>query len=417
MLSANSRLRAAGLVVGACTALALASCTSSASTGDPQAGAGGGGGNGSGGDGGGSATEPAPEPLRADLVNPASGRAVPVDTRVAVKASSGTLEDVAVYYGKQTPKNMVRGEMDAEKGTWRASELLEPGVKYTVVSKGSNEDGAAKTLRRTFSTESLTLDEQTYPSVAPLQGETVGVGMPVIVTFDIPVTKRAEIERNLTVETSEDVKGTWHWLSDTEVHYRPKTYWPSGTKVKVDVGINGVDAGNGIYGQEDRNVSFKVGSSVISTVNVATHQMDVEINGQHARTIPITAGKPGFTTRSGVKVIMEKHEVKAMDAATVGISEGSSEYYNIPDVEYAMRVTHSGEFLHAAPWSVGSQGVTNVSHGCVGMSTENAAWLFGISKRGDVVKTVNSGRPLDFGNGWTDWDISYKDYKEGSALS
>jgi lipoprotein-anchoring transpeptidase ErfK/SrfK len=114
---------------------------------------------------------------------------------------------------------------------------------------------------------------------------------------------------------------------------------------------------------------------------------------------------------------MEKHEVKAMDAATVGISEGSSEYYNIPDVEYAMRVTHSGEFLHAAPWSVGSQGVTNVSHGCVGMSTENAAWLFGISKRGDVVKTVNSGRPLDFGNGWTDWDISYKDYKEGSALS
>jgi lipoprotein-anchoring transpeptidase ErfK/SrfK len=290
-------------------------------------------------------------------------------------------------------------------------------VKYTVVSKGSNEDGAAKTLRRTFSTESLTLDEQTYPSVAPLQGETVGVGMPVIVTFDIPVTKRAEIERNLTVETSEDVKGTWHWLSDTEVHYRPKTYWPSGTKVKVDVGINGVDAGNGIYGQEDRNVSFKVGSSVISTVNVATHQMDVEINGQHARTIPITAGKPGFTTRSGVKVIMEKHEVKAMDAATVGISEGSSEYYNIPDVEYAMRVTHSGEFLHAAPWSVGSQGVTNVSHGCVGMSTENAAWLFGISKRGDVVKTVNSGRPLDFGNGWTDWDISYKDYKEGSALS
>jgi lipoprotein-anchoring transpeptidase ErfK/SrfK len=414
MFSAHSRLRAAGLVVGACTALALASCTSSASTGDPQGGSDGGG---SGGDGGGSSSEAAPAPFRADLVNPDSGRAVPVDTRVAVRASSGTLEDVAVYHGKQTPKNMVRGELDGDKGTWRANDLLEPGVKYTVVSKGSDEAGASKTSRQTFRTESLTLDEQTYPSVAPLQGETVGVGMPVIVTFDLPVAKRAEIERHLNVESSKDVKGTWHWMSDTEVHYRPKTYWPSGTKVKVDVGINGVNAGNGIYGQEDRKVAFKVGSSVVSTVNVATHQMDVEINGEHARTIPITAGKPGFTTRSGVKVIMEKHEVKAMDAATVGISEGSSEYYNIPDVQYAMRVTHSGEFLHAAPWSVGSQGNTNVSHGCVGMSTENAAWLFGISKRGDVVKTVNSGRPLDFGNGWTDWDISWKDYKEGSALS
>ena len=205
MFSAHSRLRAAGLVVGACTALALASCTSSASTGDPQGGSDGGG---SGGDGGGSSSEAAPAPFRADLVNPDSGRAVPVDTRVAVRASSGTLEDVAVYHGKQTPKNMVRGELDGDKGTWRANDLLEPGVKYTVVSKGSDEAGASKTSRQTFRTESLTLDEQTYPSVAPLQGETVGVGMPVIVTFDLPVAKRTEIERHLNVESSKDVKGT-----------------------------------------------------------------------------------------------------------------------------------------------------------------------------------------------------------------
>jgi lipoprotein-anchoring transpeptidase ErfK/SrfK len=106
-----------------------------------------------------------------------------------------------------------------------------------------------------------------------------------------------------------------------------------------------------------------------------------------------------------------------MDAATVGIQPGDPEYYNIPDVEYAMRVTYTGEFLHAAPWSVGSQGYANVSHGCVGMSTDNAAWLYGLSHRGDVVKTIGSGRPLEYGNGWTDWDMSWKDYKEGSALS
>ncbi len=267
-----------------------------------------------------------------------------------------------------------------------------------------------------FTTQPLTLDQQTYPSVAPLQGETVGVGMPVIVTFDIPVSDRAAVERHLDVQSNPDVTGTWHWLSDTEVHYRPKSYWPSGTKVSVDVNINGVDAGNGIYGQEDRHVSFRVGDSIISTINVATHQMNVDINGKTARTVPITAGMPGFTTRSGIKLIVEKFEVKRMDAATVGIQPGDPEYYNIPDVRYAMRVTYSGEFLHAAPWSVGYQGSSNVSHGCVGMSTDNAAWLFGLSHRGDVVKTINSGRPLEQGNGWTDWDMSWKDYKAGSAL-
>ena len=409
MLRAHLPRRAVGLVAGVSLVLAMAACTAdSPDSSDQAAGSDGGGGN---------AEEASSDPFAATLDLPKSGRDVPVDTEVSVSATSGTLDTVEVYRGAHSPEHMLAGTVSKDGSSWTADDLLEPGAKYTVVSKGTGESGDAATVRDTFTTQPLTLDQQTFPSVAPLQGETVGVGMPVIVTFDVPVKDRAEIERHLEVSSTPQVQGTWHWLSDTEVHYRPKSYWPAGTKVDVDVDINGVNAGNGIYGQENRQVSFKVGDSIISTVNVASHQMKVDINGKTARTVPITAGAPGFTTRNGIKLIVEKFETKRMDSATVGIQPGDPEYYNIPDVSYAMRVTYSGEFLHAAPWSEGSQGYANVSHGCVGMSTDNAAWLFNMSHRGDVVKVVGSNRPLEDGNGWTDWDMSWKQYQAGSALS
>jgi len=201
------------------------------------------------------------------------------------------------------------------------------------------------------------------------------------------------------------------------VHWRPVTYWKPGTDVTVKADINSVPAGNGVYGQVSRSTTFHVGDSVISKVNVQTHRMKVFVNGKLMRTIPVSAGKPGFITRSGIKVIVEKFRHKRMDAATTGISQDSPEYYNLSNVEYAMRVTYSGEFIHAAPWSVGSQGSANVSHGCVGMSTENAAWLYSISKRGDVVDVTGSDRHMTLDNGYGDWNDTFAQYRQGSALS
>jgi lipoprotein-anchoring transpeptidase ErfK/SrfK len=240
--------------------------------------------------------------------------------------------------------------------------------------------------------------------------------MPVVVQFDVAVTDRAEIERHLSVESQPAQPGTWHWISEHEVHWRPKSYWRPGTEVTVHADINGVDAGNGIYGQLDRTSSFTVGDALIMEIDVDAHTMQVSRNGQVLRTMPISAGKPGFTTRSGVKVIIEKHRYKDMDAATTGISERDAEYYNIENVEYAQRVTYSGEFIHAAPWSVGSQGSANVSHGCIGMSTEDAAWLYSMTSRGDVVDVVGSDRPMEPTNGYGDWNVAWADYRAGSAL-
>ncbi len=349
--------------------------------------------------------------LRTSVKKGATG--VPVDTELEVTAQDASLTKVTVSY----PDGTLDGTISGGGSRWTAADRLEPGTTYTVKSTGESSDGEAVRARSTFSTEALTLDQQTYASVAPLDGETVGIGMPVIVTFDIPVTERATFERNMHVTTTPRQSGTWRWVSDSEVHYRPKKYWQAGTEVSVDLDVNGIDAGDGIYGQEDRRLDFSVGDANVYKVNAQTHQMDVYSNGSLLRTIPITTGKEGFTTRSGVKVIMEKFDVKRMNSETVGIPAGSSEAYDIDDVQWAMRLTNSGEFIHAAPWSVGSQGSANVSHGCTGLSTDNAAWLYGMTRRGDVVEYTGTDRPMEPDNGYGDWNIDWSDYKAGSALS
>lgn len=339
---------------------------------------------------------------------------VPVSTLLEVSAVDGRLSTVNV--SGSGGAGALPGAIDGDGGVWTAQDRLEPGTTYTVKAEVSGDDGEVVTKRQKFTTQDLTLDEQTYASVAPLPGETVGVGMPVVVTFDLPVTDRAAMEQHMKVTTAPEQPGTWNWLSDTVVHYRPKKYWQAGTTVDVNLDVNGVDAGGGIYGQEDRQVNFTVGDAHVYKVDMKTHQMKVFSNGELLRTLPITTGEqPDFTTRSGIKVIMEKFDAKRMNSETVGIT--GADAYDIDNVQWAMRVTNSGEFIHAAPWSVGSQGYANVSHGCTGMSTDNADWLYHMSVRGDVVEYTGTDRGIEQGNGYDDWNYSWADYKAGSALS
>ncbi len=406
------RAMRAATVSAAIVALSLAGCQSTKNSAEQARNGGGGQASGAGQ----SPEETTPSVPKAQIaVNVEDGADdVEVDTALKVTASEGKLSAVKVESPAGKP---LAGAMNADKTVWTTADLLEPGRAYRVHASAVNTAGVTTRETTSFHSDDLTLDEQTYPSIAPLRGETVGVGMPAIVQFDVPVTNKASIERHLSVTSNPQVAGSWHWVSSQEVHWRPKHFWPTGTKVTVKADINSIPAGNGIYGQMDRSTSFVVGDSVIDKINIATDEMNVYINGDLARTIPVTGGKAGYETRSGTKLIVEKFLVRRMDAATVGISQSDPEYYNIPDVQYAMRVTYSGEFLHAAPWSVYAQGSYNVSHGCVGMSTENAAWLYNLSHRGDVVKVTGTSRGLEDGNGWTDWNMSYEEYKQGSALS
>lgn len=337
---------------------------------------------------------------------------VKVSTLVRVLAEDGTVSSATL----KTADGSAELPGDVTRAGWRAQGRLEPGTAYRLSVTGTGEDGQQATVTRSFTTQALTLDEQTYPSVAPLQGETVGVGMPVIVTFDRPVTNRALYEKHMSVTTDNGTTGSWTWFSDNEAHYRPETYWPANTKVDVTLTLNGLPAGGGIYGQQDQDIDFTVGQKVVTTVDVAKHRMTYAVDDQKVRTIPVTTGDDSHRTRAGVKVIMEKFSSIDMDAATTGVDSEDPDYYNISGVRWAMRLTNSGEFIHAAPWSVGSQGRDNVSHGCTGLSTADAKWLYDRSRRGDVVEYVDSPRPLEDRNGWTDWNVPWSTWTAGSAV-
>jgi lipoprotein-anchoring transpeptidase ErfK/SrfK len=360
-----------------------------------------------------SSGSPTPEAVKAAVHTNVGGgaTAVPVDRLVSVTADSGTLTSVVV----SSKSGSVPGTLSADKKTWTAGTLLEPDTSYIVTTQAAADGGTSVRKVTRFHTAPLSLDQQTYPSIAPLNGQTVGVGMPVIVRFDVPVTNRASIEKHLHVVSQPAQKGSWHWLSDTEVHWRPASYWKAGSTVTVNADINSVPAGNGIFGQLDRSVKFHVGAAHVYKVNMKTDQMQVFSNGKLLRTLPVTTGQqPDYTTRSGTKVIIEKFPSKDMNSETVGIT--GADAYNIKGVQWAMRVTYSGEFVHAAPWSVASQGHANVSHGCTGLSTANADWLYHMSNVGDVVEYTGSDRSMEFSNGYGDWNESFKTYAQGSAL-
>ena len=344
------------------------------------------------------------------------GSSVPVDTVVSVSAKGGTITSVDLSY--QDPKSgsvTVGGDITPDGSTWTARSLLEPGVSYTLAMKGSNPAGAEKTETSTFTTQALSAKQQISATLIQ-NGSTVGIAMPVVIMFSSPVTDRAAFERKMTVTSTPAQEGSWAWIGGREAHWRPKEYWKPGTKVTVKAAINGLAAGKDTYGKSDLTGGFTVGNALTMKADLKAHQMTVTINGQVAKTIPITGGAEGMETRSGTKVIIEKTPETIMDAATTGVPKDDPDYYRLT-VKYAMRMTWTGEFVHAALWSVGSQGRANVSHGCVGMSTSNGAWLFNQVKIGDPITVVGTSRTLERANGWTDWNVSFEEFKKGSALA
>lgn len=332
---------------------------------------------------------------------------VPFDGPLWVRVRGGRAGDHLETVSLTRDGEPLSGTFDSSRRTWTSGQLV-PGSSYVLTAFLS---GTSAAWRRSFTTAPPT--RTLRASITPSDEATVGVGMPVVVSFDHPVHRRAAVERALTVVTTSPVTGAWRWSSDRSITFRPATYWPANTRVRIGAALAGVDAGGGVWGVADPlPVRFSTGDAVVSTVDLATHRLTVSVNGAVVRTIPVTGGRPGMTTRSGVSVISQKYADIRMDSETVGYRKGSTNYYNLL-VHWAMRITSSGEFLHAAPWSVSAQGRQNVSHGCVGMSPADAHWLYEHSSIGDLVEVVGSRRALEPGNGWTDWNMSWLEWRSG----
>jgi lipoprotein-anchoring transpeptidase ErfK/SrfK len=245
----------------------------------------------------------------------------------------------------------------------------------------------------------------------------VGVGMPIRVFFEQPVTDKATVERNLKVTSTEKTDGAWNWVSDTEVHFRPSDYWPANIEVTLDADLYGVELADGIWGEKSRTVTFSVGDRHVSVADAKKHTMKVYDGDKRVHTFPMSAGSSKNPTRNGAHVVLESFRDITMDSSTFGLAVDAPGGYRT-DVEYAVRISNNGEFVHAAPWSVASQGNDNVSHGCINLSTERAKWFFDFALPGDVVEVRHSiGPTLSAADGDIyDWAIPWDEWQAGSAL-
>ncbi len=392
----------AAIVLSACTAASGATPSARPVSGTPSASA-----------------SPTPTVVAAPPVqlesNLADRATVEVNSAVTVWASEGTLDSVTLTAKGEWKENpgKVPGKLSEDKSSWAATRFLDPGRTYLLQAQGTNADGVEATRSITFKTRTMTHDEEVLPYPIPGDGTNVGVAMPVVVSFDLPVTRKADFERAMTVTTSPKQKGTWHWVSDREIHWRPEKFWKPGTKVTLDAKLNGVPAGEGRYGQNDLKGSFTVARSLVAKVDLNAHRMNVYVGGKLINSLPMTGGKPGFESRYGTKVIMGHEPKVRMKSDTT--DKNNPDFYDL-DVSWNMRLTWSGEYIHAAPWSAGNHGYANVSHGCVGLTTDRAIWAYNTFLMGDPVIVTGSNRPLEEGNGWTDWNHSFADYAKGSAL-
>ncbi|MBT0771013.1 L,D-transpeptidase family protein [Kineosporia sp. J2-2] len=397
-VAGRGRTRRLGVLAAALAAvIALAGCQSDDSTA-----------SGSGDTG--SSAETTAAPAAEVTITPGDGtKKVKVAKKVKVSVAAGTISEVNVASATGTK---LKGTLSEDKTEWTSKTALKAAMGYTVAVKAANADGVATEATSSFST--LTPDGQVTAYVVPGDGWTVGVGMPVVVEMSDAVAKdkRNGVVDALKVDTGDaEVEGAWQWMSSTQVWWRPKDYWEPGTKVEVTADLTGVEVDDNVWGKKQKSQSdFTIGDEMISTVDVAGHKMTVKKNGKVIRTIPVTTGKASMATRNGIKVIMSRETSHKMNSETIGIDKDDPDYYNLT-VKYAMRLTYSGEFIHAAPWSASSQGSANVSHGCTGMTTAEAKWLFNNSKVGDVVVYKNSNRKLEWGNGYTVWNESYSDWK------
>ncbi|NEW28947.1 L,D-transpeptidase family protein [Nocardia cyriacigeorgica] len=325
------------------------------------------------------------------------------------QVEDGKFTNVSLLTPEREP---VSGALAADGRSWATTEPLGYGRTYQLVAEAVGLGGAT-TSTMSFTTTSP--DNKTKPYLIPGEGEVVGIGQPVAIQFDENIPNRKAAQEAIKITTEPAVEGAFYWVNNREVRWRPEHFWAPGTKVTIDVNVYGKDLGDGLYGADDIHSYFTIGDAVIFTADDATKQVTVEKNGEVIRTMPTSMGKDSTPTDNGIYIVADKHREIIMDSSTYGVSVNSPDGYRTP-VDFATRISYSGIFFHSAPWSVGQQGYSNTSHGCLNLSPENARWVFENAKRGDITIVKNTvGGTLSGVDGLGDWNIPWSEWKAGNA--
>ncbi|WP_409470014.1 L,D-transpeptidase [Streptomyces sp. HC307] len=356
-------------------------------------------------------------------ITPKDGSAnASINNSAAVTVSKGTLTEVTMTTSDGTA---VEGEISADKKSWKPTVQLERSTTYKVAATAQDSEGREAHENASFTTVSP--DNSFIGTFTPDDGATVGVGMPVSINFDKAITNKVDVQKGITVSTSSGQEVVGHWFNANRLDFRPEDYWKEGSTVTLELALDGVEGAEGVYGVQQKTVTFTIGRNQVSYVDANTKQMKVTQDGKVVKTIPISAGSPENKTYEGQMVISEKFKETRMNGATVGFTDddGKGEY-DIKDVPHAMRLSTSGTFIHGNYWGADSVfGNVNTSHGCVGLNdTKGAndpktegAWFYNNSIVGDVVVVQNTGdKMIAPDNGLNGWNMDWAQWKAGSAI-
>ncbi|MBF6469313.1 L,D-transpeptidase family protein [Nocardia beijingensis] len=366
---------------------------------------------------------PPPEPATLRFDPPPGAYDVDARSPGTITVTDGTLR--SVEWIDETGRSLP-GASAPDQRTWTSTEPLGYGHTYTAkaVAHGDTGDVTATTTCTTVRPRQLVdVSLRSANLVELAENDTYGVGFVLVAHFDEPVD-RAAVERHLKITTQPAVTGAWYWLDDQNAHWRPEHYHASGTRITIEAELFGRALGEGRYGARDRRVSVDIGPAHVAIADDDSKRIEVFDNGNLVRTMPTSMGMGGtavvggrvmsFWTRPGIYTVLDRKNPVIMDSASYGLPTNSALGYRT-SIDHAVRISHDGIFVHALAASMWAQGNTNVSHGCLNLSPNDAAWFYDFVVPGDVVEVRNTGgEPLDiWQNG--DWSIPWDDWLSGGA--
>ena len=353
--------------------------------------------------------------IAAPVVAPVTFDAAPADgakqvnpaAPVSLKVANGTIERVTLT---STGGETVEGSIDSQGTGWTAAGPLKfnTDYSYTYVVK----DGAGRESSTTQSFSTVSSSHEADAAIYPLDGMKVGVGQPLQVIFSEPVVNREAVEKAISITSSAGQTGAFHWHSDTMVRYRSENFWAANSTIAMDMKLFGVDLGNGQIANFNKKVNISIGDKKVAVADSAAHTFTLSVNDQVVKTLPVSMGDKRFPSARGYGVLMEKKRYDHFRASSIGLKPDDPAYYGDVDVEYTIRLTLSGAYIHQALESAYPFiGNANVSHGCIGFAPDGAAWVFDNMGTGDVVQIVNTeGDYAAHDDGFGDWNIPWSEY-------
>ena len=346
-------------------------------------------------------------PVKVDIAPANGAKQVNPAAPVSVKVGNGRIESVTLT---STAGDSVQGTFADDGSSWTAAEPLKFNTEYSYTYVVTDSAGRETNTTYSFSTVSST--HEADAAIYPLDGMKVGVGQPLQIIFSEPVVNRAEVEKAIKITSSAGQTGAFHWFSDTMVRYRPEAFWAANSTVTMDMQLFGVDLGNGQIANFNKKVKVNFGDKRVAIADATAHTFTLSVNDQVVKTLPVSMGDKRFPSARGYAVLMEKNRYDHFRAASIGLKPGDPAYYGEVDVEYSIRLTLSGAYIHQALESAFPYiGNTNVSHGCIGFAPDGAAWVFDNMTTGDVVQIINTeGDYAAREDGYGDWNIPWAEY-------